>query len=116
MIVIRGILCAHEFNITCQGPYDCVAVDQNEKLGPYGFNLHAAIDVCSNRLLWLEVINQIKNPRVIGKLFLVRKIYSFVLFSHKFSFHHISTVEIVLLLLSICFYVLKYLSFRYLWT
>lgn len=41
-----------------------------DKLKPYGFPIHGAIDGFSRRILWLNVVRSNNDPRVPGKLFL----------------------------------------------
>ncbi|CAC5369292.1 unnamed protein product [Mytilus coruscus] len=46
-----------------------IHIDGYDKLKPYGFSIHGAIDGFSRRILWLKVMPSNKNPRVIGNLF-----------------------------------------------
>ncbi|KAK3716555.1 hypothetical protein QZH41_006386, partial [Actinostola sp. cb2023] len=53
------------------GYYMVVVVDLGyDKLKPYGFPIHGAIDGFSRRILWLEVVKSNNDPRVPGKFFL----------------------------------------------
>ena len=45
-----------------RGPNWVWHIDGYDKLKPYGFNIHGAIDGFSCRILWLRVIRSNKNP------------------------------------------------------
>ena len=45
-----------------RGPNWVWHIDEYDKLKPYGFNIHGAIDGFSRRILWLKVIRSNKNP------------------------------------------------------
>ena len=48
-----------------KGPNQMWHVDGNDKLKPYGFEIHGCIDGYSRKLLWLEVGTSNKNPTII---------------------------------------------------
>lgn len=52
-----------------KGPGYLIHLDGYDKLKPFGFSIHGAIDGFSRRILWLKVMPSNKNPRVIGNLF-----------------------------------------------
>ena len=41
-----------------------------DKLKPYGFPIHGAIDGYSRRIIWLEVVRSNNDPKVPASLFL----------------------------------------------
>ena len=47
------------------GPNWVWHIDGYDKLKPYGFPIHGAVDGFSRRILWLKVINSNKDPKVI---------------------------------------------------
>ena len=51
------------------GPNQCWHVDGYDKLKPYGFPIHGAIDGYSRRVLWLKVTRTNNNPAVIAKFY-----------------------------------------------
>ena len=51
------------------GPNQCWHVDGYDKLKPYGFPIHGAIDGYSRRVLWLKVTRTNNNPAVIAKCY-----------------------------------------------
>ena len=53
-----------------QGPNYLWHLDGNDKLKPFGFCIHAAIDGYSRRILLLEVSNTNNNPKVVGQYYL----------------------------------------------
>jgi len=53
-----------------QGPNYIWHVDGYDRLKPYGFCIHGAIDGYSRRTMWLEVGRSNNNPRVIASYFL----------------------------------------------
>lgn len=53
-----------------RGPNWVWHLDGYDKLKPYGFSIHAAIDGYSRRVLWLSVMNSNKNPRNICALYI----------------------------------------------
>ena len=53
-----------------QGPNYLWHLDRYDKLKPFGFCIHAAIDGYSRRILWLEVSNTNNNPKVVGQYYL----------------------------------------------
>lgn len=52
------------------GPNFVWHVDGYDKLKPYGFAIHGAIDGFSRRIMWIEIGTTNNNPRVIVKYFL----------------------------------------------
>jgi len=48
------------------GPKYVWYVDGYDKLKPFGFYIHAAIDVYSRRILWLEVSSSNNNPFLVA--------------------------------------------------
>ena len=53
-----------------RGPNWVWHIDGYDKLKPYGFNIHGAIDGFSRRILWLKVIRSNKNPNFVCMQFL----------------------------------------------
>ena len=53
----------------CKGPNYIWHIDGYDKLKPFGFCIHGAIDGYSRRILWLEVGSSNNNPRIVGKYF-----------------------------------------------
>ena len=53
-----------------RGPNFVWHIDGYDKLKPYGFSVHAAIDGYSRRILWLEVSPTNKDPTYIARYFL----------------------------------------------
>lgn len=53
-----------------RGPNDVWHIDGNDKLLPYGFAIHGAIDGYSRRVLWLEVGRSNKDPVVTASYYL----------------------------------------------
>ncbi|KAJ7372070.1 hypothetical protein OS493_020494 [Desmophyllum pertusum] len=53
-----------------KGPNYIWHIDGYDKLKPFGFCIHGAIDGYSRRILWLEVGSSNNNPRIVGKYFL----------------------------------------------
>ena len=51
------------------GPNQCWHVDGYDKLKPFGFPVHGAIDGYSRRMLWLKVTRTNSNPAVIAKYY-----------------------------------------------
>ena len=51
------------------GPNYCWHVDEYDKIKPYGFLVHGAIDGYSRRVLWLKVGRTNNDPTVIAKYF-----------------------------------------------
>ena len=52
------------------GPNECWHIDGYDKLKPFGFPVHGAIDGYSRRVLWLKVTRTNNNPEVIAKYYL----------------------------------------------
>lgn len=52
------------------GPNECWHVDGYDKLKPFGFPIHGAIDGYSRRVLWLKVTRTNNNPAVIANYYL----------------------------------------------
>lgn len=48
-----------------RGPNWSWHLDGYDKLKPYGFNIHEAIDGYSRRILWLEVCRSNKHPKTV---------------------------------------------------
>ena len=55
---------------TSNGPNECWHVDGYDKLKPFGFPIHVAIDGYSRRVLWLKVRRSNNNPIVIANHYL----------------------------------------------
>lgn len=51
------------------GPNCIVHIDGYDKLKPYGFSIHGAIDGFSRKLLWLRILRSNKNPYSISRLY-----------------------------------------------
>ena len=49
-----------------KGPNEVWHIDGNDKLKPFGFYIHGAIDGFSRKILWLRVANTNKDPAVIA--------------------------------------------------
>ena len=63
---------AHQFHkrtYRVEGPNQLQQIDDNDKLKPFGFNVHGCIDGYSRKVLWLEVCSSNKNPRIIAKFY-----------------------------------------------
>lgn len=54
----------------CPGPNFVWHMDGYDKLKPFGFAIHGAVDGFSRKILWLEVATSNNDPRVIAKYFL----------------------------------------------
>ena len=54
----------------CKGPNYIWHINGYDKLKPFRFCIHGAIDGYSRRILWLEVGSSNNNPRIVGKYFL----------------------------------------------
>ena len=52
------------------GPNYCWHVDENDKLKPFGFPIHDAVDGYSRRVLWLYVDTTNNDPKVMGRYFI----------------------------------------------
>ena len=55
---------------TAKGPDYLWHIDGYDKLKPFGFCMHGAIDGYSRRVLWLEVANTNNDPEIIGSYFI----------------------------------------------
>lgn len=53
-----------------KGPNNIWQIDGYDKLKPFGFCIHGAIDGYSRRILWLEVGSSNNNPLIVRKYFL----------------------------------------------
>ena len=53
----------------CKGPNEVWHIDGNDKIKPFGFCIHGAIDGFSRRILWLHVANTNKDPSVIAHFY-----------------------------------------------
>ncbi|MEW8548726.1 MAG: hypothetical protein AB2693_34930, partial [Candidatus Thiodiazotropha sp.] len=51
------------------GPNFLVHIDGYDKLLPYGFPIHGAIDGFSRKILWLRLMPSSKNPRYVARLY-----------------------------------------------
>ena len=67
---VRSRRCLRRRVYRGRGPNFTWHMDGYDKLKPYGFAVHAAIDGYSRRILWLEVSPSNKNPKLIGRYFL----------------------------------------------
>ena len=56
----------HRRSYANPGPNFCWHIDGYDKLKPFGFAIHGAIDVFSRRMLWLKVGPTNNNPQAIG--------------------------------------------------
>ena len=54
----------------CKGPNYLWHIDGYDKLKPFGFCIHGAIDGFSRRILWLEVASSNNDPRIVVQYFL----------------------------------------------
>ena len=52
------------------GPSYTCHIDGYDKLKPYGFPIHAAIDGCSRKILWLVVSCSNNDPSVVSSYFI----------------------------------------------
>lgn len=52
------------------GANECWHVDGYDKLKPFGFPIHGAVDGYSHRVLWLKVTPSNNNPSTVGNFFL----------------------------------------------
>jgi hypothetical protein len=52
-----------------RGPNDMWHIDGYDKLKPFGFAIHGAIDGYSRRILWLHVGQSNNDPRIIAQYF-----------------------------------------------
>jgi hypothetical protein len=69
-VAVRADVSLRERIYYNDGPNDCWHIDQNDKLKPFGFPLHAGVDGYSRRILWLVVTPSNNNPRVIVNQYL----------------------------------------------
>ena len=53
-----------------RGPDYVWHIDGYDKIKPYGFAIHGAIDGYSRKILWFEVLASNNNPKMIGTLYL----------------------------------------------
>ena len=53
-----------------RGPIYGWHIDGYDKIKPYGFAIHGAIDGYSRKILWLKVLASNNNPKMIGTLYL----------------------------------------------
>ncbi len=54
---------------TNKGPHYLIHIDGYDKLKPYGFAIHGAIDGFSRRILWLEIGPTNNDPKVVAQYF-----------------------------------------------
>jgi len=54
----------------CKGPNYLWHIDGYDKLKPFGFCIHGAIDGLSRRILWLEVASSNNDLRIVAQYFL----------------------------------------------
>ena len=54
----------------CKGPNYLWHIDGYDKLKPFGFCIHGAIDGFSRRILWLEVASSNNDPRIVAQYYL----------------------------------------------
>jgi hypothetical protein len=59
----------HRRTYVSPGPNFACYADGYDKLKPYGFSIHRYIDGFSQRILWLQVQQSNKNPKVIARYF-----------------------------------------------
>ena len=52
-----------------KGPNYLWHIDCYDKLKPFGFCIHGAIDGYSHRVLWLEVLSSKNDPEIVGKYY-----------------------------------------------
>jgi hypothetical protein len=69
-VAVRADTTLRERIYQCDGPNDCWHIDQNDKIKPFGFPLHAAVDGYSRFILWMKVVPSNNNPRVIAHHYL----------------------------------------------
>lgn len=53
-----------------RGPNFLIHIDGYDKLTPYGFPIHGAVDGYSRRILWLQVLPSNENPSYIARLYM----------------------------------------------
>lgn len=72
----RSMRRLHRRQYVSVGPNHVIHVDGYDKLKPYGFAVHAAIDGFSRKVLWLRVGHSNNDPRFIARFYLdfIRKI------------------------------------------
>ena len=66
----RSRHCLRRRIYTCKGPNYIWYIDGYDKLKPYGFCIHGAIDGYTRRILWLEVGPSNNDPAIIASYFL----------------------------------------------
>ena len=66
----RSRHCLKRRRYTCKGPNYIWHIDGYDKLKPFGFCIHGAIDGYTRRILWLEVGPSNNNPAIIAKYYL----------------------------------------------
>ena len=54
-----------------KGPNDIWHIDGNDKLKPYGFEIHGCIDGYSRKVLWMRIVYSNKDPRTVIYYYLV---------------------------------------------
>ena len=52
-----------------EGPNHILHIDGYDKLKPYGFAIHGAIDGYSRKIMWLRILRSNNNPYVISRLY-----------------------------------------------
>ena len=60
----------HRRVYNARGPDYVWHIDGYDKIKPYGFAIHGAIDGYSRKILWLKVLASNNNPKMIGTLYL----------------------------------------------
>ena len=69
-IELRKRHCLRRRNYYSQGPNWVWHVDGYDKLKPYGFSIHGAIDGYSRRVMWLNLTRSNKNPKNVCDFFM----------------------------------------------
>ena len=54
----------------CDGPFDVLHIDGNDKLKRFGFAIHGAMDGFSRKIMWLVVSVSNSDPLIIANLYL----------------------------------------------
>ena len=69
---------------TCQGPNSVWHEDENNKIKPYGFPIHACIGGFSRKVIWLKVATSNNNP-VIPESYFLKAVTSLQVIPDRFK-------------------------------
>lgn len=67
---LRSRNCLRRREYVSKGPNFVIHLDGYDKLKPFGFAIHGAIDGFSRKILWLEVGPSNNNPRIVARYFI----------------------------------------------